>query len=189
MTVGCRSEMLFLILLYELYIFVDIMKHMKIVMYIYICEVYVQYIFQTCIFFHYLFSDKQALPNTINNYCVWVCVCVCTSRCVHIWKHDHLEITCTSDHNSGMSSTSDILFHNQVNESEFIFYRSQNLEVHWHIHKNMWYIHSLLRCDIMQSDRSVLIHQECAASINHEVDGGGSTSQKTGVFILTTMKI
>lgn len=62
--------MLFLILLYELYIFVDIMKHMKIVIYIYICEVYVQYIFQTCIFFHYLFSDKQALPNTINNYCV-----------------------------------------------------------------------------------------------------------------------
>lgn len=49
---------------------------------------------------------------------------------MHIWKHDHLEITCTSDHNSGMSSTSDILFHNQVNESEFIFYRSQNLEVH-----------------------------------------------------------
>jgi len=30
----------------------------------------------------------------------------------------------------------------------------------------------------MQSDRSVLIRQECATSINHQVDGGGSTSQK-----------
>ena len=50
MTVGCRSEMLFLILLYELYIFVDIMKHMKIVICIYmwsICTVYISnmYIF------------------------------------------------------------------------------------------------------------------------------------------------
>jgi len=164
---------------------------------IYICEVYVQYIFQTCIFFHYLFSDKQALPNTINNYFVCVCVCVrvcvCVCACVHVhalvWKRDHLEIVCKSEQDSGMSSTSDILFHNQVNESELIFYHSQNLEVHWHIHKNLWCIHYLLSCDIMQSDRSVLICQVCATSINHQVDGGGSTSQKTGVFIVTTMKV
>jgi hypothetical protein len=57
-----------------------------------------------------------------------VCVCVCA--CVHVLKHDHLEIVCKSEHDSGMSSTSDILFHNQVNESELIFYHSQNLEVH-----------------------------------------------------------
>jgi len=64
--------------------------------------------------------------------CVRMCMCVCVCVCVHVhvWKHDHLEIVSKSEHNSGMSSASDILFHNQVNESELIFYHSRNLEVH-----------------------------------------------------------
>lgn len=59
-------------------------------------KVYVQYIFQTCIFFHYLFSDEQALPNTINNNSVFVCVCL--SVCLCVWKHVHLETLCKSEH-------------------------------------------------------------------------------------------
>lgn len=39
-------------------------------------EEYVQHIFHTCIFFHYLSSDKRVLPNTLNNNSVCVCVCV-----------------------------------------------------------------------------------------------------------------
>jgi hypothetical protein len=43
-------------------------------------KAYVQYIFQTCIFFHYLSSDKQALPNTFNNNSMYVYVCEWVSK-------------------------------------------------------------------------------------------------------------
>lgn len=51
---------------------------------------YVQYIFHTCIFFHYLSSDKQALPNTLSNnsVCVgeWVYVCVYVCERKNRWE-------------------------------------------------------------------------------------------------------
>ena len=129
--------------------------------YIYI-YIYVKYMYSIYFKHVYFFITSSAISKlfliqstTIVFVCVFVCVCVCVRACVCmrtlVWKHDNLENVYKSEHDSGMSSTSDILFHNQVNKSELIFYRSQNLEVHWHIHKNLWCIHYLLRCDIMQS--------------------------------------
>jgi hypothetical protein len=63
---------------------------------------------------------------------VCVCVCVCVFGNMTTWKL-YVRVSTMS----GMSSTSDILFYNQVNESELIFFCSQNLEVHFHIHKNL----------------------------------------------------
>lgn len=88
-------------------------------------KVYVQYIFQTCIFFHYLFSNEQALPNTINNYSVRPCVHVCV--CVFGNIPSYVRVSTMSDTNS----TSDILFHTQVTKVNefFIVHKTRKLSV------------------------------------------------------------
>jgi hypothetical protein len=87
MTVDCRSEMLFLILLYELYIFVDIMKHMKIVIYIYVKYMYSIYFKHVYFFITSSAISKLFLIQSTTIFCVCVCACarVHACTCLETW--------------------------------------------------------------------------------------------------------
>jgi hypothetical protein len=73
--------MLFLILLYELYIFVDIMKHMKIVIYRYI-YIYVKYMYSIYFKHVYFFINSSAISELFLIQSTTVCVCVRVRACM-----------------------------------------------------------------------------------------------------------
>jgi len=97
----------FLILSYELYIFVDIMKHVKIVIYIW-KHMYSIYFRHVYFFITSTVISKLFLIQSTQLFCVCVCVCVCVwererewvseresgQEVLFVWKHELLVIIC-----------------------------------------------------------------------------------------------